>query len=265
MIVLISILALAILGLCAGLLLGVAYVQFAVEEDPKVKAILAILPGANCGSCGFAGCHGFAEALVAGKIDTSGCLLGGIDVAKALSKEMGAEANLKEPKAAYLLCGGGCQNASNRFEYFGAPSCKAANAIGGGFKSCAYGCLGYGDCAPVCPVDAITMNEEKLPVVDIEKCIACGKCIKECPRDLFVLLTKNTRFHVKCDSHDKGAVSRKNCKVSCIACLLCQKACKFDAIKIENNLAVIDQVKCTSCGECIKVCPTKCIVQFVKG
>ena len=262
MIIIISIISLSVLGLISGLMLGFAYQKFAVQEDPRVTKVLSILPGANCGACGYVGCKGFAEALVAGKVDVSGCLLGGDKISRLLASELGVKAENKEPKAAYLLCGGGKSRSENRFEYQGAPNCRSADQTGGGFKACTYGCLGFGDCSIVCPVNAISMSSDNLPVVDIVKCIACGKCIDVCPRKLFILLPKKTRFHVKCNSRDKGAVVRKICKVGCIACNLCQKACPNGAIAIEGNLAVIDQNKCRNAGECLKVCPMKTIVEF---
>ncbi|MFA4966916.1 MAG: RnfABCDGE type electron transport complex subunit B [Candidatus Margulisiibacteriota bacterium] len=263
MIIFASIIALSILGLVSGLMLGFAYQKLSVKEDPRVAKVLSVLPGANCGACGYAGCKGFAEALVAGKVDASGCLFGGDKITKILTSSLGLEESKeKEKKVAYLLCGGGKAETEDRFKYQGAPNCRSANATGGGFKACTYGCLGFGDCVTVCPVDAISMSDDKLPVVDVGKCIACGKCIKICPRDLFILLPKRTRFHVKCNSKDKGAFVRKVCKVGCIACNLCQKACPHGAITIENNLAVIDQNKCKNAGECIKVCPMRTIVEF---
>jgi Na+-translocating ferredoxin:NAD+ oxidoreductase subunit B len=262
MIIWISIAALAILGLALGLLLGVSYLKLAIEADPRVAKIEAALPGANCAACGYAGCHGFAEALAAGKVDASGCLFGGDSTGKLLAAVMGIEAKEIDPEAAYLLCGGGSAEATDRFQYQGAPNCKAANSTGGGFKTCTYGCLGFGDCAVVCPVDAIAISDNKLPIVDIKKCIACGKCLAECPRSLFVLLPKKTRFLVKCSSLDKGAFVRKACKVGCIACNLCQKACPHGAITIDDNLALIHQDKCKNAGECLKVCPTKTIVEI---
>jgi len=262
MILLVSIIALALLGLLSGLMLGLAYQKFSVEEDPRVTRILSALPGSNCGACGYAGCRGFAEALAAGKIDASGCLMGGRETAQLLASTLGTDLKEKDALAAFLLCGGGAAESQNRFEYIGAPNCKAADALGGGFKACTYGCLGFGDCATACPTSAISMSKDKLPVVDIDKCIACGKCIKECPRALFILLPKKTRFHVNCNSEDKGVFVRRVCKVGCIACLLCQKACPNGAIMIENNLAAIDHNKCKNAGECIKVCPMKTIVEF---
>jgi len=261
-ILLISVLALAALGFLAGLGLALASEKFKVIEDPRIDKINSMLPGANCGACGYPGCRGFAEAVVAGKVDPSGCLFGGKEVTKLVAWVMGAEERDRDPQSAFLLCGGGKSKTQERFEYKGVPTCRAANALGGGFKSCSYGCLSYGDCVKVCPVDAIQMSADGLPIVDVEKCIACGKCLKECPRDLFVLLPKKITYHINCHSNDKGAVSRKACQVSCIACRICEKKCPTQAITIENNLAVIDQSKCINCAACFEACPTKCIVQF---
>ncbi len=256
-----SVIFLAILGFVSGFGLAYAYKKFHVEEDPKVKEVESSLPGANCGACGFPGCRGFAEAVVAGKADPSGCLLGGKETGKIISAALGLDHQEKDPMSAFLLCGGGKTLSSNKFKYIGEENCKSANNVGGGFKGCAYGCLGFGDCKKVCPVDAITMSKENLPVVDKEKCIACGKCVLECPRNLFIILSKKINYHINCNSKDKGAIVRKVCQVGCIACSLCVKKCPVQAISMVNNVAVIDQAKCTSCGECIKVCPTKTIIK----
>ena len=259
---LISIISLAALGLLSGLLLGYASQKFAVILDPKVEEIAKALPGVNCGVCGFGGCHSLAEAIVAGKADINTCPVGGTEAAKVIAWILGVEAKITEPQVVVMACGGGKSSASQRFEYSGIKTCQAAVLVAQGEKACLYGCLGFGDCVTACPFGAIKLNAENLPVIDPKKCTACGKCIKACPRKLFELVPSRSRYLVKCLSKDKGAVVRKICKVGCIACNLCVKECHFEAICIADNLAYIDQKKCTHCGACIKVCPTKCIVEL---
>lgn len=262
-IIIISILGLGVIGFAAGAILSYTNQKFHREEDPRVEAINEALPGANCGACGYPGCRGFAEAVAAGKVDVAGCLLGGEKIACAIAKIMGVETGeAKEKFVAVLKCGGGKEQCPPKFDYRGVQTCSAANQIGGGFKSCSYGCLGLGDCIRVCPVDAIVINENGLPVVDKIKCISCSKCVKECPRSLFEMLSNSIKYHVNCSSKDKGAVVRKACKVGCIACMICVKKCPSKAIEVKDNLAKIDQTKCTKSGECFKVCPTKCIIEL---
>ncbi len=262
-IILISILGLGSIGFVAGVILAYANQKFYRKVDPRIEEIDEALPGANCGACGFPGCRGFSEAVVAGKVDAAGCLLGGEQIACQISKIMGIDASAKKEKIiAALKCGGGKEQCPPKFDYDGVQTCSAANATGGGFKACSYGCLGLADCVRVCPVDCIIINGNGLPIVDKNKCISCGKCVTACPRGLFVLLPMTAKYHINCSSKDKGAVSRKACKVSCIGCGLCVRKCPSQAIELKDFLATIDQTKCTKSGECFKACPTKCIIEL---
>ncbi|NQU17237.1 MAG: RnfABCDGE type electron transport complex subunit B [Candidatus Saganbacteria bacterium] len=261
--IIISILGLGVIGLVAGLILGYTNQKFYRKVDPRIEEIDEALPGANCGACGYPGCRGFSEAVVAGKADVKGCLLGGEQTTCKISKIMGIEANKKKEKiVAILKCGGGKEQSPSKFDYQGVQTCQAAQTIGGGFKACTYGCLGLGDCVIVCPVDCIKMDENGLPQVEYEKCIACGKCLKACPRTLFTLLPISTKYHVNCSSKDKGAIARKACKIACIGCGICVKKCPSEAITMKDFLAKINPKKCTKSGKCIKACPTKCIIQM---
>ena len=140
--------------------------------------------------------------------------------------------------------------------------CRAATIpqTQGGFKACSYGCLGLGSCVAVCPFEAMRMGPNGLPEVNDERCTGCGKCVAECPRGIISLVPRSRKVHVLCSNRDKGAVARKLCKVACIACKRCEKACEHEAIKVENNVARIDYIKCTNCGKCAEVCPAKCII-----
>ena len=262
-IVIISILGLGIIGFLAGSLLAYANQKFHVEEDPRVEAIEDALPGANCGACGYPGCRGFAEAVAAGKVDVAGCLLGGDETACKVAQIMGVEAaGGKAKTVAVLKCGGGKAESPARFDYKGVQTCLAAHQIGGGFKACSYGCLGLGDCVKVCPVNCIKINVNGLPEVERSLCIACGKCIEACPRNLFVLLPTTAEYHVNCSSKDKGPVVRKVCQVGCIGCSICVRKCPSQAITLKDFLAEIQQYRCTKKAECIKACPTKCIIKL---
>ncbi|MDK2835544.1 MAG: H+/Na+-translocating ferredoxin:NAD+ oxidoreductase subunit, partial [Thermosediminibacterales bacterium] len=243
-----------------GLFLAYASKKFAIETDPRLDAINEALPGANCGACGFPGCSGLAEAIVSGNAPVDGCPVGGEEVAKKIAKIMGVEAGeAGERKVARLLCRGGKAEAVNRAEYKGVMDCRAAQAVNGGPKGCKYGCLGFGTCAEVCPFGAITMNENNLPVVDIDKCTGCGKCVEVCPRGLFILTGVSREVHVGCKSQEKGKDVKKVCSVGCIGCKICVKACPFGAMEFENNLAKVNYEKCTNCMVCVEKCPTGAI------
>ena len=250
----------AALGLFFGV--GLAYVLkvFGVKVDPTVALIIAKLPGVNCGACGKAGCTAFAVALKKREATPSECVVSDDESRKIVAQILGIDYNPKVKTIATVLCNGGSR-AKNKYTYRGIRNCKAASLVFGGHKVCAFGCLGLGDCVDACPFGAITMGADELPVVDANKCTACGRCIAACPKKLFELVPIEKRYYVKCASKDTGAVVMKACTSGCIACKKCEKACPTAAIRVENNLAKIDYGKCETIGKCFEVCPTKVIVE----
>ncbi len=257
---LIPIAAMAALGLIFGLLLAYALKIFGIEVDPTISFIIAKLPGSNCGACGKAGCAGFAEALKKGETMPSGCAVSNEEARISIAQILGIDYNPKVKTFPTLLCNGG-KRAKDKYIYRGIRSCKAASLVFGGQKACAFGCLELGDCVDACPFEAITMGSDGLPVVDPNKCTACGKCVAACPKKLFELTPIDKYYYVKCSSTDPGAIVTKVCSVGCIACRKCEKACPIGAIKVENNLAKIDYGKCQTIGKCFEVCPTKVIIK----
>lgn len=256
--ILIPVLTLGFLGVLFGIGLAIASKRLKVEVDPRLEKIHGLLPGANCGACGGAGCFGFAEAVLSGKMNPAACRVSEENIKEQIAVILGKKLEKKVKTAAVLHCGGG-RRARDRFVYAGIEDCVAANLVLGGQKACVFGCLGFGNCERICPFGAIKMSVEGLPVVDINKCKACNKCVDACPKKLFTLLPVKSNVYVACRSLDSGRDTKAVCPVGCIACKLCEKACKFDAIHIVDNLAAIDYTKCTSCGECVRVCPVKCI------
>ena len=246
------------LGLLAGLILAIASVLMAVPVDEKVVQLREQLPGANCGACGYSGCDGYAEAMAHEGAPVGLCSPGGSDVADQTAAILGVSGGDVEKKAAVVRCGG-CEDATSRkLHYHGIPSCTAANQFYGGNWACAYGCLGYGDCAAACQFDAIHV-ENGLATVDPAKCTGCGLCAKACPKSLITVLPANWPGVVRCSSHDKGAVVRKACTAGCIGCMKCTKVCEHGAITVQNSLASIDLKKCVGCGKCAEGCPVGCI------
>jgi len=253
----------AAMGALFGILLGAAGKKFAVEVDPRVTRIRDVLPGANCGACGYPGCDGLAEAIVGGKAPVDACKAGGPSVTKAISTVMGIEVSVADGrKVARVMCGGSSEYCGSRSEYKGVPSCRAALLAGGGFKSCTYGCLGLGDCARACTFGAITMGRNGLPVIDEEKCVACGNCVKACPRGIIEIVPEASLVYVRCRNKDRGVVVRKICKVGCIGCQACVKVCEAGAMMFGENLARVDYSKCNVCGACAAKCPTKAIADL---
>ena len=264
-----AVLVLGLIALLAAVLLYAVSKKFAVKTDPRVGEVTSLLPGANCGGCGFAGCANMAEALVKGAdngtIEGLRCPVGGDAVMAQVAQHLGMEATKSEPMVAVVRCNGTCEHRPRIVEYDGLQTCAAVNASGRGETACGYGCLGCGDCTRACQFDAIHMNPETgLPEVDEDKCTACGACAKACPRHIIELRKKGPRgmrIYVQCVNKDKGAVARKGCEVACIGCGKCQRTCQFDAITLENNLSYIDYNKCRLCTKCVSECPTGAIIQ----
>jgi Na+-translocating ferredoxin:NAD+ oxidoreductase RNF subunit RnfB len=256
--ILIPILTLGILGLIFGIGLALASKKLAVQVDPRLEKIHGLLPGSNCGACGGAGCFGFAEALLSGKMEASACRVSAEQVKEQIARLLGKKLEKEVKKIATLHCFGGSR-VKERFLYQGIKDCLSANLVLGGQKECVFGCLGFGTCVEVCPFDAIKMSEDGLPLVDKNKCRACGKCVLICPKKLFTLIPVTHDVYIACSSYDLGKDTHLVCSVGCIACRKCEQVCPSDAIHVVDNLAVIDYQKCTSCGECVKICPTKTI------
>ena len=232
-----------VLGVVLAVVLYLVAKKFRVEEDPRIDEVEKVMPGANCGGCGFAGCRAFAQSCVeAMNLDNNFCPVGGNDVMKKVAAVLGLEVKEKAPMVAVVRCNGTCANRPRTNEYDGYQSCKVKAALYSGDTGCFYGCLGCGDCVAACQFGAISMDPETgLPVVDEEKCTACGACVKACPKRIIEL-------------RNKGPKNR-----SCIGCGKCEKACPFGAIKVEHNVAYIDFEKCRLCRKCVVECPTGAI------
>jgi electron transport complex protein RnfB len=258
-----AVVSLLAIGAVFGSLLAAASRVFAVEVDPRVEAAKEILPGANCGACGYAGCAGFAEALGEGKAPPDGCPVGGPEVTREIADILGVEVAVREREVARVLCAGGHREAPRRFEYVGIADCRAAALVaGGGPKACTYGCLGLGTCERVCRFDAVYINENGLPEVLEDRCTGCGECTRACPKNIILMAPVSRRVHILCSSLDRGAAVRKVCKVGCIGCKRCLKECPQEAIAFKDNLARIEYAKCDNCEACVASCPTGAIVVF---
>jgi len=247
-------------GLFIGLFLGFAGTKFAVEVDEREEAIAGVLPGNNCGGCGYAGCSGLAAAIVKGEAEIGACPVGGAPVAAKIGEIMGMEAGESIRKTAFVKCAGTCDKAKQDYEYHGIHDCVMVNMMqNGGPKACNYGCLGEGTCVAACPFDAIHIVDG-VAVVDKEACKACGKCVAACPKKLIELVPYDQKHLVQCSSQDKGKDVMKACSVGCIGCRMCVKVCEFGAVEVVNNIAHINPEKCTNCGACAAKCPKKIIL-----
>ena len=249
-------------GLFVGLFLGVAGLKFKVEVDEKEEAVLAALPGNNCGGCGYAGCSGLAAAIAKGEAPVNACPVGGEKVGKTIASIMGVESADSTRMTAFVACQGDCDKAHRDYDYYGIEDCRMMGFVpNGGPKSCNSGCLGYGTCAKICPFDAIHVVNS-VAVVDKEKCKACGKCIAVCPKKLISLIPYEASYAVACSSVDKGPVTMKACSTGCIGCGLCVRNCPAKAVSVTDFNATIDQSLCEGCGVCVEKCPKKAIVKM---
>ncbi|MCL2816315.1 MAG: RnfABCDGE type electron transport complex subunit B [Oscillospiraceae bacterium] len=247
-----------IFGLGFGAILALARKIFAVQTDERVELILEVLPSANCGGCGYAGCAALAKAIAKGEAKTNACPVGDNDMCAEIAGIIGEDALESVRYRAQVMCSGTDDLAMQKYEYDGMKDCIGANRLAGGSKACPNGCLGLGTCVKNCKFDAIKIING-VAAVDYEKCTACGACAAACPKMIIKLIPFNATHWVGCMSVDKGAITRKNCIIGCVACKLCEKKCPEGAIKISDFNANIDYEKCNHCGECVKVCPRRVI------
>jgi Na+-translocating ferredoxin:NAD+ oxidoreductase RNF subunit RnfB len=258
-----AVVSVTIIGVICAIILNVASQLMYVDVDEREAELLAIMPGANCGACGYPGCSGFAAALVNGEAKPNQCPPGGSELAAKICAILGVESASLEKKSAIVLCNGDNNAQQKKMKYEGIQSCEAAKPLYGGETACAFGCLGYGDCKTVCPVDAICM-ENGLAKIIANLCTGCKLCVKACPKNLIIIENANIPVFVACKNIEKGAIVRKKCTSGCIACTKCVKDCPQNAIEMKDNLAVIDYTKCNldhNCGKCAEVCVTKCVIR----
>ena len=255
------------LGLALASLLALANKRLYVYEDPRIDDVEELLPSANCGACGSPGCRPFAEGLISGANEPAQCTVNSKEMNKVIADYLGVDLGHREKQVARLACAGGTHVAYIRASYAGLDSCRAAALVSGGGKGCAWGCLGMGDCESVCDFDAITMDRHGLPLVEIERCTACGDCVDVCPKDLFSLHPVSHQLFVACRNLEKGEEAEAECEVICTACERCAVDSPEGLIEIRGNLAVIDYGKNSLASKvAIERCPTGAIVWFdMKG
>lgn len=257
--ILIASLSSGLIALILAVLLIFSSKIFSVEVDERVSELTDLLPGANCGGCGFPGCAQFAKALVSDKAPVDGCSVGGADTACKVANYLGKVAPpAKERTRAYIFCHGHAGIAKTNKVYTGAETCVSAVQAGGN-RDCSYGCVGFYDCMKACEFGAIIKSSTGVPIIVEDKCVSCNACVKACPQNLIEIHPVSQKFHVYCKSKDKGALAKKACDRACIGCSLCVKGTAEGGMKIDDNLAVVNYDNYCLTEESIAKCPTKAI------
>jgi len=255
----IAIITMGGLGIFFAAGLAFADKKLRVEENPMIGKVNDLLPGANCGACGKAGCYDFAVNIVAGSASINGCPVGGNDTADEIGELLGLKAEATIKNVARVLCNGGNLEAKKRdVNYIGPQNCTAQTFVSGGDKACNYGCLGGGDCVDACLFNAIFINDNGLPIVIDELCTGCGACVKACPRSIIEMHPINRNMYVFCKNHDDPKASKDVCKVACIGCGICARPSE-GAIEVINGLAKVDYAKLKEEIIPVEKCPTKAI------
>jgi RnfABCDGE-type electron transport complex B subunit len=261
-----AVIILGLTGFCFGVVLAFLSKKLAIQEDPRMAEILSLLPGLNCGACGFSGCRAFAEAVIKQKDLFSGCLPGGQEANRGISRILGLdESGVKKTKVVVCRCGADAAEKKVSLRYQGPQTCRAAH-ITGGALDCVWGCIGFGDCLGVCPTGALTLKGRKI-YVDVDRCTGCGQCIKACPRNLFELIPYSRRMHtcyVACNNKDKAVYVKSVCSRGCIGCGLCTRVSdspyymKDNLSHINYGEAILKQPLLEGRGKC----PTRCIFEI---
>ena len=246
------------LAFVLGSALGFFKEFFSVEEDPLKSQIRAVLPGANCGACGFPGCDAYAASVAKGEAGVNGCSAGGQAVAEQIVVLVGGSASVK-PLVAVMACRGSREKALLKGKYIGVKTCRAAKISTGSIKRCAWGCQGFGDCTKMCKFGALSMGKDGLPHIDSAKCTGCRACANECPQHIIWVISRDVKgARPLCSNLNVNkAMVGKNCKAGCIKCEICVKNCPEGCIKMLNGIPVVDNNKCSSCGTCVTKCPIK--------
>ncbi len=257
--ILISVVVLFALGFVAATVLSVASKVLYVQEDPRVEAITEALPGANCGGCGYAGCEGYAAAVVSDpSVPPNKCCAGGPEVATKVAELSGKAMGESEPLVAFRRCDRIGGEVIEKFNYKGVPSCAAAKLVQEGPYACRFACIGLGDCVRACPFNAMSLVNN-IVYIDPVACTSCGTCVRTCPNNILELVPQRSRVMVFCSSQDKAKDVSSVCKAGCISCMKCVKKCPAKAISIQDNRIHIDHIACLAYGdECKEICVAEC-------
>lgn len=264
LILFISVLIVFVIGLLLGLIIAVASHFLAVKKEPRIEEIVEILPGANCGACGYAGCAAYAEAIITEGVSANKCTSLTAEGLVQISKIAGQEVIVAvEPEKAFIACHALPFEPENlSFDYNGLNDCTSRALFYKGSKKCKYGCLGGGSCMEVCPVRAIYRDKNGRVLIDREKCISCRKCVSACPMNIIMMIPESADYAVACSHPGKGAQTKQDCGVGCLGCSLCMKKSPEGGFFMDGFLAKVDYDKTGSRKEAADKCPSHCIVSL---
>lgn len=262
--ILFAVLVIAALGGIFGYGLSFAEKKLAVKKDERIVELEKIMPGANCGGCGYAGCNAYADAVGNGTAQIGLCNPGGAALVAKMAEIMGQIIDTTDSAkmVAHVMCGGNCEFTNKDYDYKGLSDCNAAALLFGGDNTCKSGCLHLGSCIAVCPVGAISKDKDGFIIVDEDLCIGCEKCTKICPNGVIQMMRADSEYVIDCNSHEPGAKVRKQCTVGCIGCKICENKFPESGCKVENFLSKFDQsVPHSQIAEAAEACPSKCIIK----
>lgn len=231
---------LLVLALIVAGILGWANKAFKVDADPRIAEIINVLPGANCGGCGFGGCGVYAEAIVNSGVAVTLCPVGGESCSQEIADIMGVEMGEALPFRPVIHCAAHTKDKHKNAPYKGEQTCAAINLISAA-QGCVYGCLGHGDCERACKYDAISVVDG-LATVIYDRCIGCRKCAEVCPRNIISMtpFKKSYVISVSCSNREAGKDVREVCDVGCLACAICAKV-NQDVFQVQDGISTINQ------------------------
>ena len=251
----------AILVLVGLLVLSIGLIWLLAYLSHKHKHLNAaeefvdkMLPGVDCGLCGEKKCCELAKKIASGEREPESCRLLKVEDLYKLKRHYKPANKMQNKYVAIVKCKGGCK-AKERYYHDDLGSCALQEMLHSGCKECKFACVGCGDCVKSCRFGAIKINKRGTAEIIRSKCVGCGECVKVCPNRLIALQDVSLSVQVICNNQSSDPAIIDKCSVGCTHCANCIKVCPVDAIKVVNNVPVIDSEKCIECYKCIAACP----------